>query len=102
MQLLNLFVILLVPGNAAVLHKALDLGKLGYPTDCLYFAELSQLVALREGRLLNERTVAFLTRKCNLIEVDVKTVIEVLKQKVTAVAHRIRRYDNRCLQYRQN
>ena len=64
--------------------------------------ELSQLVALREGRLLNERMVAFLTRKFNLIEVDVNTVIEVLKQKVTAVAHRIRRYDNRCLRYRQN
>ena len=28
--------------------------------------------------------------------------IESLKQQVTAVAHKIRRYDKRCLQYHQN
>ena len=60
------------------------------------------MVALREGRLLNERTVAYLTRKFDLAEVDVNTVIEALKQKVTALAHRIRRYDNQALQYHQN
>ena len=68
----------------------------------LFRRELSQLVALGEGRLLNERTVAYLTRKFDLAEVDVNIVIEVLKQKVTALAHRIRRYDKCALQYHQN
>ena len=30
------------------------------------------------------------------------TVIEILKQKVTAVAHKIQRYDNHILQFHQN
>ena len=67
----------------------------------VFWRELSQLVALGGILFLNERTVAHLTRKFNLAEVDVNTVIEVLKQKVTAFARRICRYDNRTLQYRQ-
>ena len=61
--------------------------------------ELSQMVTLGEGRLLNKRTVAYLTMKFNLTEVDVNTVIEVLKQKFTVFAHRIHRYDNWALQH---
>jgi len=64
--------------------------------------QLSQLIALREGQLQNERTVSTLTKKFQLNETDLNMTIESLKQQVTAVAHKIRRYDNRCLQYHQN
>ena len=64
--------------------------------------ELSQAVALSEGRLRKRTTVELLWRKFNFDEVDMYTVIEILKQKVTADAHKIHRYDNRILQLYQN
>ena len=63
--------------------------------------ELSQVVALNEGCLRKRTTVELLRRKFNFDEVDMYTVIEILKQKVTAVTHKIRRYDNRILQFYQ-
>jgi len=60
------------------------------------------LIALREGRLLNERTVTRLTQYFRLNETDLSVIIESLKQQVTAIAHKIRRYDKRCQQYHQN
>ena len=61
--------------------------------------ELSQVV---EGRLRKRTTAELLWRKCNFDEVDMYTVIEIIKQKVTAVAHKIYRYDNHVLQFYQN
>ena len=51
---------------------------------------------------MNVKTVAYLTRKFELTEGDVNTLIEVLKQKVIAISHKIHRYDNHYLQYCQN
>ena len=64
--------------------------------------QLSQLVALSEGHLHNQRTISVLSRKFGITETNIGIEIEVLRQKVTAIAHKIRRYDNRNLQYHQN
>ena len=64
--------------------------------------ELSQLVAISENRLQNHSTINFLNKKYRLYEENIHTVIEVMKQKVTAISHRIRRYECRFVQYRQN
>jgi len=68
----------------------------------LLHKQLSQLVALSEGQLHNQKTIAALSRKFRITETDIDMEIEVLRQKVTAIAHKIRRYDNRNLQYSQN
>ena len=46
--------------------------------------ELSQVVALSKGCLRKRTTVELLRKKFNLDEVDMYTVIEILKQKVTS------------------
>ena len=62
--------------------------------------QLSYLVALSEGQLHNQKTIATLSRKFRITETDME--IEVLRQKFTAVAHKICRYDNHNSQYSQN
>jgi len=59
--------------------------------------QLSQLVPLSEGQLHNHRTISTLSRKFRITETNMGTEIEVLRQRVTAIAHKIRRYDNRSL-----
>ena len=61
-----------------------------------------QLVDFSENHLQNSSTINFLNRKFRLYEENIHTVIEVIKQKVTAISHRIKRYDRHFLQYRQN
>ena len=63
---------------------------------------ISRLDRLKKGELKNARIVTKLETEFNLQRKGIETVIEELKQRLTAMSARLQRYDTRNNQYRQN
>ena len=57
--------------------------------------DVSCLEHLKNGTLRNKRTIATLTNKYHLESKTIKEVSEKLKQRITATAKKIDRYDAR-------
>ena len=63
--------------------------------------DLSRVTALLHGRMLKEHHKRELERKYKIAEIGLKHVSEDLKQRITAKATKIRRYQNRNKQFHQ-
>ena len=64
--------------------------------------DLSRLVTMKEMKLGNPQLVKTLREKCKISEKGYNVVTEELKQMITANNMKIKRYDDRCDQFRQN
>ena len=67
-----------------------------------YRKDLSQLEASKDKDISSFRHWGRLERKCSIRVKRVNVVIEELKQKITAIAAKLRRYQGRVGSYRQN
>ena len=64
--------------------------------------DLSRVTALLQGRMLKEHHKRELERKYKIAEIGLKHVSEDLKQRITAMSTKIRKYENRNKQFHQN
>ena len=64
--------------------------------------DLSQLEALKDKGLSNFRHWERLERKCSIRVKRLNVVVEELKQRIAAIAAKVRRYQGRVDSYRQN
>ena len=64
--------------------------------------ELSQLEASKDKGISNFRHWESLERKCSIRVKRLNVVIEELKQRITAIAPKVRRYQGRIDSYREN
>lgn len=64
--------------------------------------DLSRIKTMKEGRLIKRKVRDYLEKKYRLKTKTVEVVIEELKQRIVAIANRIKRYSDRIKQYQQN
>ena len=64
--------------------------------------DLSRLERMKNGELKNKRTKEEIKKKYNMLKEDIITVIETIKQRISANAAKIKRYEARNEQYIQN
>ena len=64
--------------------------------------DLSRLQRMKEGSLKNQDTINQLKVRYRIKRKGLNVVIEELKERLVAKATKLKRYENRCNQYRQN
>ncbi|KAG8133288.1 hypothetical protein E2320_011098 [Naja naja] len=64
--------------------------------------DLSNLKNLRQGQLKNKQIKSRLAARYDLENKEIAVVIEELKKTVVATAEKIKRYENRLIQFQQN
>ena len=64
--------------------------------------DLNRLVTMKEMKLGNPQLVKTLKEKYKVREKGYNVVMEELKQRITANSMKVKKYDDRCDQFRQN